>query len=87
MASRDGPERSVQALVNDEMVDLRPGTAEALEDIRRLRERHVRFSGSVHAQDLLDRWHLTRRDFLTVQPQGARLAEPSPVEAVAAPAA
>jgi glutamate synthase (NADPH/NADH) large chain len=63
------PTRTFDGLVNYEMVDLEPLSAENEEWLKTELANHVAFTGSKKAQGLLEQWESARVDFVLVMPR------------------
>ena len=70
--------------LNGDSVQGGPLDASAVEELRRLLERHVRFTGSVVAAALLDRWDVALRDFRSIAPRAEAVAFAEPADEAAA---
>jgi glutamate synthase (ferredoxin) len=62
------PERVLALRLNDDLVVAQPVQAHA-DELRRLLERHVRYTGSLRAQALLERWDEAVEEFSRVAPK------------------
>ena len=63
------PEGHLHERLNDELVDAEHVVAAAAAPLRDLVERHVRFTGSLRAAALLERWDASLKSFWFVQPR------------------